>query len=71
MAKSNIQFDESDHGIVIFCAVHQYWSAFRFFKPDARDVAVRHEQEKHPGEHHHRDLARQRARHARKKAIQK
>lgn len=64
---SSIRLDCSTSGVVIYCAKCVHWAAFRFTKPDAWIVAVRHETDVHPEETQQRDAARkrdERSRHA-------
>lgn len=65
-----IKLDTSSTGIVIACEECTWWSAFRFFKEDAWDVACRHEEDSHPADRHQRN-AREQRRYAAKRAAAK
>ncbi|WP_270353443.1 hypothetical protein [Microbacterium testaceum] len=65
---SPIQLDCSPHGIVVACADHPWWRAFRFHKEDAWTSACNHEEQEHGDDRrqrHARDVRRARARIAR------
>lgn len=58
---SPIRLDASCVGIVIHCRECGHWSAFRFTKAEAWEVAIAHEERVHPARREQRDAADQRA----------
>lgn len=58
---SSIRLDVSRSGIVIYCRKCGHWAAFRFTKPEAWAVALRHEADVHPDERYQRIAAEVRA----------
>lgn len=66
MQTSPIRLDCSRSGIVIVCAECPWWSAFRFNKSAAWDVACDHEERAHSEDRHQRDARDQRRDRARR-----
>lgn len=64
-----IKLDESRTGIVIYCTDCDYWSAFRFHRVDAWEVACRHEEQVHPEDTRQRHARDERNSAARRVAI--
>lgn len=60
-----IRLDCSSTGIVVWCAEHPYWRAFRFLKADAWDAACGHEELCHDADYHQRNARSKRAERAR------